>query len=342
MPTYHGDPAFVPESSPLSEWDRYTITPPIPDDREWRFTMSGIYTDYLLEEMQSNPTQLGALTTDQIIAVRSLAKVNHETYGGLFELTRLALHLPAYFDFMYDLVIKETIPDPKHPAKAQGHEAKAGKGIKNDVQYKIIKSIRVIREQDFSEKTIRKWTAPIYSFAVAGHWRYYKYPTVKGRDPAGEVVFGKTWVRDYSKGKGKPPRPENIDGFHADPKVVINIKQTIAYARDIIEARNTSSDFPICTPDTLYPEMGTSQKTHRPTKEWMTIERSKLNSALRFIILRRDDFRCRLCGRSAAEDSDVRLEVDHIKPISSWGTTVEQNLWTVCRECNRGKADRSI
>lgn len=64
-------------------------------------------------------------------------------------------------------------------------------------------------------------------------------------------------------------------------------------------------------------------------------ERSKVTQSLRYDIMRRDGFRCRLCGRSA--DSGVELEVDHIIPISKGGTSSMDNLQTLCRDCNRGK-----
>lgn len=52
--------------------------------------------------------------------------------------------------------------------------------------------------------------------------------------------------------------------------------------------------------------------------------------------MKRDNFRCKLCGRSAQDG--VTLEVDHIKPVSKGGKTELNNLWTLCRDCNRGKA----
>ena len=67
-------------------------------------------------------------------------------------------------------------------------------------------------------------------------------------------------------------------------------------------------------------------------------ERSKMNSSLRYDVLRRDGFKCQLCGRSAGDG--IQLEVDHIKPISKGGKTERSNLRTLCRDCNRGKSDK--
>lgn len=56
--------------------------------------------------------------------------------------------------------------------------------------------------------------------------------------------------------------------------------------------------------------------------------------AMRFKVLARDKFRCVYCGRTANE---VRLEVDHVKPVSKGGATVPANLVTACADCNVGK-----
>jgi hypothetical protein len=63
---------------------------------------------------------------------------------------------------------------------------------------------------------------------------------------------------------------------------------------------------------------------------------------LRFYILQRDHFRCCTCGRSPAVDSGVILHVDHVKPWSSGGQTVAENLRTLCSSCNYGKSDTEL
>ena len=67
-------------------------------------------------------------------------------------------------------------------------------------------------------------------------------------------------------------------------------------------------------------------------------ERQLLTPGLRYDILKRDNFRCQICGRTARDG--VTLEVDHKKPIARGGKTEPNNLWTLCWDCNRGKADK--
>ena len=71
------------------------------------------------------------------------------------------------------------------------------------------------------------------------------------------------------------------------------------------------------------------------TKEY---QRSLMSAGLRYDVMKRDEFRCVLCGREA--DDGVKLHVDHILPVSKGGKTVMNNLRTLCPDCNLGKSDK--
>ncbi|MDE2312041.1 MAG: HNH endonuclease [Patescibacteria group bacterium] len=64
-----------------------------------------------------------------------------------------------------------------------------------------------------------------------------------------------------------------------------------------------------------------------------------INWRLRFIVMRRDSFKCKNCGRSPATDPSIILHVDHIKAWANGGETVLENLQTLCSKCNIGKSD---
>ena len=51
-------------------------------------------------------------------------------------------------------------------------------------------------------------------------------------------------------------------------------------------------------------------------------------------ILQRDGHRCQVCQRQPSNDGDIRLELHHIKPFSTGGLTIDENLITVCNECH--------
>jgi len=64
-----------------------------------------------------------------------------------------------------------------------------------------------------------------------------------------------------------------------------------------------------------------------------------VNWRLRFIVLHRDNFKCRACGATPAKNPEIELHIDHIVPWSKGGQTIEGNLQTLCSKCNIGKSD---
>jgi len=69
--------------------------------------------------------------------------------------------------------------------------------------------------------------------------------------------------------------------------------------------------------------------------------RTGISSKLRFEIFQRDKFICKYCGKSKNEDG-VKLQLDHIIPVSEGGTDEISNLTTSCEECNQGKSNKII
>ncbi len=63
---------------------------------------------------------------------------------------------------------------------------------------------------------------------------------------------------------------------------------------------------------------------------------------LRFLVMRRDNFRCILCGATQNPDQNIRLDIDHVVPWTVGGETVISNLQTLCNRCNIGKSNLSM
>lgn len=59
--------------------------------------------------------------------------------------------------------------------------------------------------------------------------------------------------------------------------------------------------------------------------------------ALREFVFKRDGFTCQYCGSKG-----VRLECDHIHPVSKGGDDIIENLTTACVPCNRSKRDKTL
>lgn len=64
--------------------------------------------------------------------------------------------------------------------------------------------------------------------------------------------------------------------------------------------------------------------------------REEISPSLRYQVLTRDESTCKKCGRKTP---DVELQVDHMLPWACGGSTVVDNLQSLCRECNQGKSD---
>ena len=77
------------------------------------------------------------------------------------------------------------------------------------------------------------------------------------------------------------------------------------------------------------------RQTEKNTKEG---QRKAMTNSMRYDIMKRDNFRCVLCGRSSADGAV--LHVDHIVPVAKGGKSVPENLRTLCQECNSGKRDK--
>jgi 5-methylcytosine-specific restriction endonuclease McrA len=151
----------------------------------------------------------------------------------------------------------------------------------------------------------------------------------KRDDPIGDLA------RDMSRDPGQSlPNPSLSDLYH-----YIRVAGACDGAlQALIDAyREWQSNG--CTYRETRPQRHTKmpkQPRHTPAKSKLSIERQgKLT--LRFRILKRDGYRCQICGRTAQDG--VKLEIDHKIARSKGGSDTEDNLWTLCFDCNRGKRD---
>jgi 5-methylcytosine-specific restriction endonuclease McrA len=74
-------------------------------------------------------------------------------------------------------------------------------------------------------------------------------------------------------------------------------------------------------------------------KKTLPEDRREIPVGMRFIIFKRDNYKCVMCGRSPATTFGIELHADHIIPFSKGGKTREDNLRTLCNECNIGKSN---
>ena len=68
-------------------------------------------------------------------------------------------------------------------------------------------------------------------------------------------------------------------------------------------------------------------------------DRKTISPKLKLKVMKRDNYKCLICGKSPAIYPELPLEVDHILPVSKGGTNDIENLQTLCFYCNRGKGN---
>jgi hypothetical protein len=94
------------------------------------------------------------------------------------------------------------------------------------------------------------------------------------------------------------------------------------YFEDLIAPREVVQSF---SKGWIYPDNLPAQNTqHAPTKK------------LRMAVLKRDNYRCKICGRSPRDYVDLELHVHHILPWGQGGITDQDNLITLCGTCHDG------
>lgn len=80
-----------------------------------------------------------------------------------------------------------------------------------------------------------------------------------------------------------------------------------------------------------------AKKIHQ-SREINKYYRKQVNASMRYDVLKRDGFRCVICGATAKDGA--QLHVDHIVPVSRGGKTEMRNLRTLCMQCNLGKSNK--
>lgn len=254
----------------------------------------------------------------------------------LFEMAKTATLLPSYFKFKYTLVRDEKVATPlgkifdKPPSPGAKREAQSVPP-RERVLFRKVTALRIVRPD--STPVARRFQAPEYRVEVEGFWRMVA-PDAIGRGPNGEAVEGRTWVRGHLRWRDRPARP-----------LQVLVKSRVALARAIQEgdqlaaAVRASASVAEEPPPAPLPPSADQPASDAPrvSREEAYKERKRLTSRVRYEILKRDDFRCQRCGADGASDRNVRLDVDHKKPVVRGGKSDPDNLWTLCSLCNNGK-----
>ena len=73
-------------------------------------------------------------------------------------------------------------------------------------------------------------------------------------------------------------------------------------------------------------------------EEHVKRERGRMTADLKAKIMKRDKYTCQICGKHMPDK--VGLQIDHIIPVSKFGTSEESNLQVLCSICNGLKSNK--
>jgi hypothetical protein len=101
-----------------------------------------------------------------------------------------------------------------------------------------------------------------------------------------------------------------------------------------------SSDLDMTTSDTMIVSSQSVVEHLSTSIEDSGRDKRNISLGVRFAVLRRDRFKCIMCGDSPSISTSCVLHVDHIKPWSKGGRTTIDNLRSLCGACNLGRGNR--
>ena len=120
-----------------------------------------------------------------------------------------------------------------------------------------------------------------------------------------------------------------------EPVVGTSVKCTVSYSSP--RGRNSYDRYQVFSYDQIRNALIEVERKAKD-KESAQYQRRIMTDSLRYDVMKRDGFRCVICGQTAKDG--VKLHVDHIRPVSKGGKTELSNLRTLCSTCNMGKRDK--
>ena len=176
-------------------------------------------------------------------------------------------------------------------------------------------------------------------------WTHYgRPPTVSEIDKPPSAVGKNTYIHRYGgwrKALKAFVERANSEG-DGDPALVLDQDSSLlADHADPTESPMTSAAS-TSRPQSASQTSARARVTKPAPTNINSADRRDPNIGLRFRVLQRDQFRCKLCGRSPATELSCKLHVDHIIPFSKGGRTTFENLQALCSDCNVGKSNRSV
>jgi hypothetical protein len=138
-------------------------------------------------------------------------------------------------------------------------------------------------------------------------------------------VVADMWVRSQ-RDFGRSPRLSDFARYEAPVSWWKITRRFGSWRKALLAARRLSER----------DDVKESERTHlpEPPRSEPRTPRTNVSVRTRFLVFQRDLYKCRICNNSG-----VKLELDHVVPVSRGGSNELDNLQTLCVACNRGKQD---
>lgn len=194
----------------------------------------------------------------------------------------------------------------------------------NDILAKQVVLYRIENNDD----NIREWIED--AILNEGIYQHYKQEIKMLKPVTDNQLIKKTGLKEEKFNKIENELVESI--IYDENVYAIRAHVVVNYCNknyDILNKKDRYVKFDELK--SIYYEWKNSKKYSETTKK----ERKLMNYTLREEVLKRDGYKCCVCGKT--EKDGVRLEIDHIIPVSKGGQSTISNLQTLCNSCNAKK-----
>lgn len=151
---------------------------------------------------------------------------------------------------------------------------------------------------------------------------------MKARDEELLAILIDLWTKTL-EGKGRRPFRSDLKLYGFPVSADTYLRKYGSWRAALVRAAESVND-----KSGIETDVGQSAGQMLEARPAESGKRQALSIRKRFLVFKRDKYRCRICKATGVE-----LEVDHIVPVAEGGSDALDNLQTLCFRCNRGKRD---
>lgn len=255
----------------------------------------------------------------------------------------LCFFIPIIVFLIGKAIIKVIIK--KREKRVYDSSAKIQKIIELNNNFKNINEVhRTISEREYSRKSLDRVKGDeIIKYHIENNTDFLKTDIEN-------AIYNLEALDDYNKKVEEVINSDNSNNDNDFKKIEKRILKRLIHKKadflitvklDVFYRSNGGRVYDSRTGDRSFDELKElylEWKNGKKYAETQRQERKIMNDDIRYNVLKRDNFTCKICGATAKDGA--KLHADHIIPISEGGKTVMSNLQTLCERCNIGKSNK--